>query len=132
MKLKLAKRMERAKSRELDRARADLARVETTIRATQHQLEQAILKVRALHAKPDLRSSELELGHRQCEQLEQELQALMGKRELAQQQLITKHHHKERSSRVLEKAQSAHAYEQRQKEQRCNDDRSQEHLKKLA
>lgn len=132
MKLKLAKRMQWAKSRELDRARADLARVETKIRAIELQLEQAREKVRALHTKEVLRSSELELGHQQCKQLEQELQAQYEQREIAKAALVTSYHHKERSCKVLEKVQSAHDYEQRKKEQQCNDDRSLEHLKKLA
>lgn len=132
MKLKLAKRMQRAKGRELDRARADLARVDTKIRDVELQLEQARQKVRALHAKQGLRSSELELGHQQCKQLEQELQAQQAQRELAQAELVKRYHHKERSCKVLEKVQRSHSYEQQQKEQRCNDDRSLEHLKKLA
>lgn len=132
MKLKLAKRMLRAKRRELDRGRADLARVQTKIRTIQLELEQARHSVRALHAKHDLRSSELELAHRRCEQLEQDLQAQLTQRELAKAQLLVRYHHKERSSKILDRAQDEHQYQQRQKEQQCNDDRRPEHQKKLT
>lgn len=132
MKLELAKRMQRAKGRELDRARAELARVDTKIRAVELQLEQAKRDVSALHAKQGLRSTELELGHRRCEQLEQELQAQLEQRSRAQAQLLSRYHHKERSTKILDKAQRAHDLEQDRKEHQCNDDRSPEHLKKLA
>lgn len=132
MKLKLAKRMQKARKRELDRTRADLARVDKTIRSLELQLEQTRNEVRALHASSDLKSSELELGHLRCKSLEQELHKQHSLRNTAQALLIEKYHHKERGEKVLERVKEAHEQTLLTQEQRCNDDRSPEHLKKLA
>lgn len=132
MKLKLAQRMQKARKRELDLARANLAKIDTKIRDLEHQLEQAHNKVRALHASPQIKGPELELAHLRCKQLEQELQHQSTFRQAAQATLVTKYHHKERGDKVLDRVTTAHKEEQIKQEQRCNDDRSPDHLKKLA
>lgn len=132
MKLKLAKRMHKARKRELDRARATLARVDTQIRELELQLEHARQEVRALHASSVFKSTELERAHLQCKELEQDLQDLAMQRQKAHTQVIDRYHHSERGSKVLEKATQEHKDHLLLQEQRCNDDRSPEHLKKLA
>lgn len=132
MKLKLAKRMLKAREGAYNRARAQLAKRDREVRDTAEQLELARTRVRALHANPELRSTELERAHLLCKELERDLQVCQAKRQQAQEELLAKYNQKECATRVLDQTTHTIETEERRQEERCNDDRSTEHLKKLA
>lgn len=132
MKLKLAKRMLKAREGAYNRARAHLAQVDRELRDKEEQLELARSNLRALHANPELRSTELERAHSLCKELERDLQVFKSQRQQAQEELLARYNQKECATRVLDNTTHAIESEELRQEQRCNDDRSTEHLKKLA